>query len=125
MLHSNHVNIYVADSQTMPSNSNGTNSMQPWAQGAIAKVNNSTEGAAPSAASTPAAGPVTPLPLSVSQATFPGMPAVRLVGDCNFLHRLCQLLLFCFLFRKRPLPRLAQAAAPRNSDGDYQEPKLL
>ena len=113
MLRSNHANIYVADSQTTSSNSNGTNS--------VLKVNNSTEGAAPSAPSTTASGPVTPFPLSVSQATFPGMPAVRLVGDCNFLHRL---LLFCFLFRKRPLPRLAQAAAPRNSDGDYQEPIL-
>lgn len=92
---------------------NGATSVQAWVQGAIAKVNNSTEGAV-SLTTAGTTGTVAPLPLSVSQATFPGMPAVRLVGDRNFLHRLCQLLLLCFIFRRRQQPR---PTVPRNLDG--------
>lgn len=94
--------------------SNGATSVQAWVQGAIAKVNNSTEGAV-SLTTAGTTGTVAPLQLSVSQATFPGMPAVRLVGDRNFLHRLCQLLLLCFIFRRRQQPR---PTVPRNLDGD-------
>eukprot|EP00250_Pteridium_aquilinum_P015713 c22717_g1_i1 orf=417-3572(+) len=93
--------------------SNGTTSVQAWVQGAIAKVNNSAEGAV-SLTSAGTTGTVPPLQLSVSQAAFPGMPAVRLVGDCNFLHRLCQLLLFCFIFRRRQQTR---PTVPRNLEG--------
>lgn len=102
-------------SQPASGSSNGATSVQAWVQGAIAKVNNSTEGAA-SLTSSVVAGTVTPLQLSVSQAAFPGMPAVRLIGDCNFLHRLCQLLLFCLIFRRRP-PQRYTATPPRNLDG--------
>ncbi|MCO5608734.1 hypothetical protein L7F22_062949 [Adiantum nelumboides] len=101
-------------SQTSTTNSNGTSSVQAWVQGAIAKVNNSTEGSV-SLTSTGATGTVPPLQLSVSQSAFPGMPAVRLVGDCNFLHRLCQLLLFCFIFRRRQQTR-GVPTGPRSID---------
>ncbi|CAM6096490.1 unnamed protein product [Calypogeia fissa] len=70
---------------------------------AVAK-GNSAEGAT---ANAPGSGTAqsAPLPLTVSTATFPGIPAVRLVGDPQFLHRLCQLLFFCLIFRKRQVPR--------------------
>ncbi|KAI5059444.1 hypothetical protein GOP47_0025763 [Adiantum capillus-veneris] len=100
--------------QTSTTNANGTSSVQAWVQGAIAKVNNSTEGSV-SLTSTGATGTVSPLQLSVSQSAFPGMPAVRLVGDCNFLHRLCQLLLFCFIFRRRQQTR-GVPTGPRSLD---------
>lgn len=102
-------------SQAPSGSSNGTTSVQAWFQGAIAKASDSTEGAV-SLTSAAATGTVPPLQLSVSQAAFPGMPAVRLVGDCNFLHRLCQLLLFCLIFRRRQLSRFIPTA-PRNPDG--------
>jgi hypothetical protein len=85
--------------------STGTNA---WVQSAIAvaKGNSSSEGATsnpPGSGSAQTAA----LPLTVSTATFPGIPAVRLIGDRQFLHRLCQLLFFCLVFRKRQLPRFA------------------
>ncbi|KAK4590002.1 hypothetical protein RGQ29_020538 [Quercus rubra] len=55
------------------------------------------------------------------QAWVQGTPAVRLIGDCHFLHRLCQLLLFCFFFR-RSLPRFL-GAAQRNADTNMQKPQ--
>ncbi|CAK9278664.1 unnamed protein product [Sphagnum jensenii] len=66
--------------------------------------------------STNVVGPVGPLPLSVSTANFPGTPAVRLIGDCHFLHRLCQLLLFCLIFQKRQLLRFVGGVAGRTGE---------
>jgi hypothetical protein len=86
--------------------------VQAWVQGAIAKINSSstnTDSPTSAVATTTVAGPAANLPLSVSTATFPGTPAVRLISDCHFLHRLCQLLLFCLIFRKRQLPRHVQS----------------
>ncbi|KAJ7561508.1 hypothetical protein O6H91_03G030900 [Diphasiastrum complanatum] len=85
-------------------NNGGTAQVKAWVQGAIAKISNSADGGA-SSVPTSINGPSPPLSLTVSTATFPGIPAVRLVGDCYFIHRLCQLLLFCLVFRKRQLPR--------------------
>jgi hypothetical protein len=50
------------------------------------------------------------MPISINTGTFPGTPAVRLIGDCHFLRRLCQLLLFCFFFRRTQLPRFVGSA---------------
>eukprot|EP01018_Ginkgo_biloba_P033852 Gb_16787 [translate_table: standard] len=85
-----------------PSNT-GNIQMQAWVKGAIAKISSNTEG---STSTTPSSinGPAPLLP-PVNTATFPGTPAVRLIGDCHFLHRLCQLLLFCLIFRRRKTPR--------------------
>ncbi|KAH9325436.1 hypothetical protein KI387_005614, partial [Taxus chinensis] len=92
----------------------GNTQMQAWVQGAIAKISSNAEG---SPATTPSSvnGPAPLLPISVNTATFPGTPAVRLIGDCHFLHRLCQLLLFCLIFRRRQLPRFI-SGAQRNPD---------
>ncbi|GAB2231421.1 hypothetical protein Droror1_Dr00010427 [Drosera rotundifolia] len=104
--------------QTGTTNSTGSSQMQAWVQGAIAKISGTTDGAAASAPN-PVNGPA-PL-ISINIGTFPGTPAVRLIGDCHFLHRLCQLLLFCFFFRRTQLPRFTQAAQ-RNLDGNAQKP---
>ncbi|KAK4399071.1 Mediator of RNA polymerase II transcription subunit, partial [Sesamum angolense] len=56
-------------------------------------------------------------------ASSTGTPAVRLIGDCHFLHRLCQLLLFCFFFRRTQLPRFI-GAAQRNADSSGQKPQV-
>ncbi|KAH7306515.1 hypothetical protein KP509_22G016300 [Ceratopteris richardii] len=105
-------------SQVSSAYNNGTTSVQAWMQGAIAKVNNSTEGAASMTPSS-TTGAVPPLQLNVSQSAFPGMPAVRLVGDCNFLHRLCQLLLFCFIFRRRQQSRGSLSVSPVEGSEEF------
>lgn len=91
--------------------------VQAWVQGAIAKINSggttNTDSTSATITSTAISGPTQNLPLSVSTATFPGTPAVRLISDCHFLHRLCQLLLFCLIFRKRQLPRFVNVAGAR------------
>ena len=108
--------------------------VQAWVQGAIAKINSSntnTDSPTSAVASTTVAGPAANLPLSVSTATFPGTPAVRLISDCHFLHKLCQLLLFCLIFRKRQLPRYVQISAGRpaatvdNKLGNVKEEPLM
>ncbi|XP_042422387.1 mediator of RNA polymerase II transcription subunit 16-like [Zingiber officinale] len=43
------------------------------------------------------------MPININTGAFPGAPAVRLFGDCHFLHRLCQLLFFCLIFWQRQL----------------------
>lgn len=116
--------------------SGGAAQVQAWVQGAIAKINSSstnTDATTSAVSSTTVAGPATNLPLSVSTATFPGTPAVRLISDCHFLHRLCQLLLFCLIFRKRQLPRHVQISAGRpaaavdgtNKLGNIKEEPLI
>lgn len=93
--------------------------MQAWVQGAIAKISSTSEGV-PSSTSTPINGPSSFMPISINTGTFPGTPAVRLIGDCHFLHRLCQLLLFCFFFRRTQLPRFI-SGAQRNADAGTQK----
>ncbi|XP_020093804.1 mediator of RNA polymerase II transcription subunit 16 isoform X1 [Ananas comosus] len=83
----------------------GNSQMQEWVQGAIAKISNNADGAS-TAAQNPISGRSSFIPISINTGTFPGTPAVRLIGDCHFLHRLCQLLLFCLLFRKRQSSRI-------------------
>lgn len=93
--------------------------MQAWVQGAIAKISNNADGGA-SSTPNPISGPVPFMPISINTGTFPGTPAVRLIGDCHFLHRLCQLLLFCLLFRRRQSPRFI-GGTQKNSDSTLQK----
>ncbi len=106
--------------QTGTTSNGGTAQVQPWVQGAIAKISGTTTSAESTASaamsSTNVVGPVGPLPLSVRTANFPGTPAVLLIGDCHFLHRLCQLLLFCLIFRKRQLLRFVGGVAGRTGE---------
>ncbi|KAG2537219.1 hypothetical protein PVAP13_9NG255973 [Panicum virgatum] len=97
----------------------GNSQMQEWVQGAIAKISNNSDGAATTTPN-PMSGRSSFMPISINTGTFPGTPAVRLIGDCHFLHRLCQLLLFCLLFRRRQSPRLL-ANAQKNQDSAIQK----
>lgn len=94
--------------------------MQAWVQGAIAKIS-STADSVPSSAPNPISGPSTLMPISINTGTFPGTPAVRLIGDCHFLHRLCQLLHFCFFFRRTQLPQYIQ----KKGDSSMQKPQPI
>ncbi|RAL49659.1 hypothetical protein DM860_001950 [Cuscuta australis] len=102
----------------LPSSS-GSTQMHAWVQGAIAKISSSAE-SVPNSAPSPISGPSTLMPISINTGTFPGTPAVRLIGDCHFLHRLCQLLHFCFFFRRTQLPRYI-GAGQRNADSSLQK----
>lgn len=93
--------------------------MQAWVQGAIAKISSTNDGTASSAINT-ISGPSSFMPISINTGTFPGTPAVRLIGDCHFLHRLCQLLLFCFFFRRSQLHR-SSGSAPKGNDSNMQK----
>ncbi|XP_068640762.1 mediator of RNA polymerase II transcription subunit 16 isoform X1 [Aristolochia californica] len=107
--------------QTGATGSTGSSQMQAWVQGAIAKISSNADGVS-STAPNPMSGPSPFMPISINTGTFPGTPAVRLIGDCHFLHRLCQLLLFCFFFRRRQLPRF-MGSAQRNPDPNMQKPQ--
>ncbi|KAF9590577.1 hypothetical protein IFM89_035895 [Coptis chinensis] len=89
-------------------------------QGAIGKITSTTDGVS-SLASNPMS-PSTFTPISINTGTFPGIPAVRLVGDCHFLHRLCQLLYFCYIFWRRQMPRHT-GGAHRYPDSNMQKPQ--
>ncbi|KAE8716940.1 Mediator of RNA polymerase II transcription subunit 16 [Hibiscus syriacus] len=104
--------------QSGTTSSTGSTQMQAWVQGAIAKISGPTDGVSTSTPN-PITGPSSFMPISINTGTFPGTPAVRLIGDCHFLHRLCQLLLFCFFFRRALQPRFA----PRNTDAYAQKPQ--
>ncbi|KAF8411169.1 hypothetical protein HHK36_003712 [Tetracentron sinense] len=106
--------------QSGTASSTGSSQMQAWVQGAIAKISSTADGVTNSAPN-PMSGPSLSMPISINTGTFPGTPAVRLIGDCHFLHRLCQLLLFCFFFRRRQLHRYAQ----RNADSNMQKPQPI
>ncbi|XP_041989991.1 mediator of RNA polymerase II transcription subunit 16-like isoform X1 [Salvia splendens] len=110
-------------SQGGTTSSTGSTQMQAWVQGAIAKISSTNDTAVPSTAPNPISGHSTFMPISINTGTFPGTPAVRLIGDCHFLHRLCQLLLFCFFFRRTQLPRFI-GAAQRNNDSSVQKPQI-
>ncbi|KAG9158832.1 hypothetical protein Leryth_024244 [Lithospermum erythrorhizon] len=111
----------VQGPQAGTASSTGSTQMQAWVQGAIAKISSTADGV-PSAAPNPINGPSTFMPISINTGTFPGTPAVRLIGDCHFLHRLCQLLLFCFFFRRTQLPRFV-GNAQRSADSSLQKPQ--
>lgn len=100
---------------TSTTNSSGSTQMQAWMQGAIAKFSSSNDGVSNSTAS-PVSGSATFMPISINTGTFPGTPAVRLIGDCHFLHRLCQLLLFCYFQRLQ-----ASRNHQRNADASSQK----
>ncbi|KAL5715592.1 Mediator of RNA polymerase II transcription subunit 16 [Ranunculus cassubicifolius] len=110
--------------QNGTASSTGSSQMQAWVQGAIAKISGTADGV-PNSAPNLMSGP----PISINTGTFPGTPAVRLIGDCHFLHRLCQLLLFCFFFWRKQLPRFigvqktSQLAAPTKVEGGIFRPE--
>ncbi|XP_057417284.1 mediator of RNA polymerase II transcription subunit 16-like [Lotus japonicus] len=104
----------TSQGQNGTTSSMGSTQLQTWVQGAIAKISSTTDGGSNSAPN-PISGPSTFMPISINTGTFPGTPAVRLIGDCHFLHRLCQLLLFCFFFRRTQLPRY-MGVANRTAD---------
>ncbi|XP_033136376.1 mediator of RNA polymerase II transcription subunit 16 [Brassica rapa] len=101
---------------TSTTNPSGSTQMQAWMQGAIAKFSSSNDGVSNSTAS-PVSGSATFMPISINTGTFPGTPAVRLIGDCHFLHRLCQLLLFCYFQR-------LQASRNHQKNADASSQKL-
>uniref|UniRef100_A0A1J3K844 Mediator of RNA polymerase II transcription subunit 16 n=1 Tax=Noccaea caerulescens TaxID=107243 RepID=A0A1J3K844_NOCCA len=101
---------------TTTTNSSGSTQMQAWMQGAIAKISSSNDGVPNSTASPISGSPPTFMPISINTGTFPGTPAVRLIGDCHFLHRLCQLLLFCYFQRSQ-----ASRNSQRNADVSSQK----
>ncbi|KAJ7968535.1 mediator of RNA polymerase II transcription subunit 16-like [Quillaja saponaria] len=105
--------------QNGTTSSTGSTQMQAWVQGAIAKISSTNDGVSNSTPN-PISGPSSFMPISINTGTFPGTPAVRLIGDCHFLHRLCQLLLFCFFFRRAQLPRFS-GGSQRNADANMQK----
>lgn len=107
--------------QSGTTSSTGSTQMQAWVQGAIAKISSTADGV-PNSTPNPINGPPSFIPISINTGTFPGTPAVRLIGDCHFLHRLCQLLLFCFFFRRTQLPRVI-GVAQRNADTNMHKPQ--
>ncbi|KAK7412325.1 hypothetical protein VNO78_03779 [Psophocarpus tetragonolobus] len=108
--------------QNGTTSSSGSTQMQAWVQGAIAKISSTTDGVSNQAPNPPISGPSSFMPISINTGTFPGTPAVRLIGDCHFLHRLCQLLLFCFFFRRNQLPRYV-GGVQRTADTNAQKPQ--
>nr|XP_009411546.1 PREDICTED: mediator of RNA polymerase II transcription subunit 16-like isoform X1 [Musa acuminata subsp. malaccensis] len=106
-------------SQSGVSSANGNSQMQAWVQGAIAKISNNADGGS-STSQNPISGPASFTPISINTGTFPGTPAVRLIGDCHFLHKLCQLLLFCLIFRRRQSPRFI-GSIQKNPDSILQK----
>nr|XP_018677872.1 PREDICTED: mediator of RNA polymerase II transcription subunit 16-like isoform X2 [Musa acuminata subsp. malaccensis] len=106
-------------SQSGVPSASGNSQMQAWVQGAIAKISNNADGGS-STAQNPISGPSSFMPISINTGTFPGTPAVRLIGDCHFLHRLCQLLLFCLIFRRRQSPRFI-GNFQKNPDSSLQK----
>ncbi|XP_010424598.1 PREDICTED: mediator of RNA polymerase II transcription subunit 16-like [Camelina sativa] len=105
--------IQAGQPTTTTTNSSGSTQMQAWMQGAIAKISSSNDGV-PNSTANPISGSATFMPISINTGTFPGTPAVRLIGDCHFLHRLCQLLLFCYFQRLSRFPQ-------RNADVSSQK----
>ncbi|OMO76474.1 Histone H1/H5 [Corchorus capsularis] len=93
--------------------------IQAWVQctTATAMISSSTDGVSNSTPNP--IGPSSFMPISINMGTFPGTPAVRLIGEGHLLHRLCQLLLFCFFFQQAQPPLFAQ----RTSDANPQKPE--
>ncbi|CAL0309354.1 unnamed protein product [Lupinus luteus] len=109
--------------QSGTSSSSGNTQMQAWVQGAIAKISNTPDGVSNPTPNPHFSGPFPIMPIGINTGTFPGTPSVRLIGDCHFLHRLCQLLLFCFFFRRTQLPRY-MGSMRRAADTNASKPQL-
>ncbi|KAJ4784237.1 Mediator of RNA polymerase II transcription subunit 16 [Rhynchospora pubera] len=99
----------------------GSSQMQEWVQGAIAKISNNSDSSSTATSNPMGSRSSSFMPISINTGTFPGTPAVRLIGDCHFLHRLCQLLLFCLIFRRRQLPRVLGNNPQKNLDPSLQK----
>lgn len=95
--------------------------MQEWVQGAIAKISNNSDSSSTATSNPMGSRSSSFMPISINTGTFPGTPAVRLIGDCHFLHRLCQLLLFCLIFRRRQSQRLSGNNPQKNLDPALQK----
>ncbi|KAK1261127.1 Mediator of RNA polymerase II transcription subunit 16 [Acorus gramineus] len=108
--------------QSGGTSSTGGSQMQARVQGA-AKISSTADGVS-SSAPNPIGGPAPFMPISINTGTFPGTPAVRLIGDCHFLHRLCQLLLFCLIFRKRQLLR-HNGGPQKNLESNLAKPHII
>ncbi|XP_020220669.1 mediator of RNA polymerase II transcription subunit 16 isoform X2 [Cajanus cajan] len=108
--------------QNGTTSSSGSTQVQAWVQGAIAKISSTTDGVSNPAPNPPISSPSSFMPISINTGTFPGTPAVRLIGDCHFLHRLCQLLLFCFFFRRTQLHRYV-GGVQRTAETNTQKPQ--
>ncbi|CAK8530521.1 unnamed protein product [Lathyrus sativus] len=103
--------------------SSGSTQMKSLVQGDIAKISNTSDGVSNPTLNPPISGPSSFMPTSIiNRVTFPSSPGVRLIGDCHFLHRLCQLLLFCFFFRRSQLPRY-MSGVQRTADNNTQKPQ--
>ncbi|CAA6655675.1 unnamed protein product [Spirodela intermedia] len=89
----------------------GSSQMQAWVQGAIAKISSTADGVS-STAPSPVSGPSSFIPISINTGTFPG----------HLL--LCQLLLFCLIFRRRQLPRF-MGTAQKNPDSSLQKAQAI
>uniref|UniRef100_A0A1D1ZCV0 Putative mediator of RNA polymerase II transcription subunit 16 n=1 Tax=Anthurium amnicola TaxID=1678845 RepID=A0A1D1ZCV0_9ARAE len=109
-------------SQSGGPSTTGSSQMQAWVQGAIAKISSTADGVS-SATANPMSGPSPFMPISINTGTFPGTPAVRLIGDCHFLHRLCQLLLFCLIFRRRQSRFIS--TVQKNPDSNLPKPQAI
>jgi len=97
--------------------------MNTWVQEVIAKISSTSDGVSNLIPTPPIGGPSSLIPISINTETFPGTPAVRLIGDCHFLQRLCQLLFFCFFFQRSQLAlymsglqRTAETSLVRSDD---------
>ncbi|XP_020578622.1 mediator of RNA polymerase II transcription subunit 16 isoform X2 [Phalaenopsis equestris] len=113
-------------SQSGTTTTSGNSQMQAWVQGAIAKISNTADGGSSTTTPNPISGPSSFMPISINTGTFPGTPAVRLIGDCHFLHRLCQLLLFSLIFRRRhTTTKLAISAVSKIEDGQARTGQLV
>lgn len=113
-------------SQNGATTTSGSSQMQAWMQGAIAKISNTADGGSSTSSPNPISGPSSFMPISINTATFPGTPAVRLIGDCHFLHRLCQLLLFCLIFRRRhAVTKPAVSTASKIEEGQARSGQLV
>ncbi|KAL5096677.1 hypothetical protein RYX36_001004 [Vicia faba] len=102
--------------------SSGSIEMKALVQGAIAKISNTSDGVSNPTPNPPISGLSSFMSISMNRGTFSGTPAVRLIGDCHFLHRLCQLLLFCFFFRRSQLPHY-MSGVQRTADNNTQKPQ--
>ncbi|KAI0520405.1 hypothetical protein KFK09_007877 [Dendrobium nobile] len=113
-------------SQSGATTTSGNSQMQAWVQGAIAKISNTADGGSSTTTPNPISGPPSFMPISINTGTFPGTPAVRLIGDCHFLHRLCQLLLFCLIFRQRHMVnKPAVSAVSKIEEGQARAGQLV
>ncbi|KAK7246530.1 hypothetical protein RIF29_41399 [Crotalaria pallida] len=105
-----------------PAQSSATPPPSQGGQNMMTSSSGSTQMQAPTP-NPPISGPSPFMPIGINTGTFIGIPAVRLLGDCHFLHRLCQLLLFCFFFWRTQLPRY-MGGVHRTANTNTPKPQL-